>query len=316
MTRPQAPAGRALQPLEAGAAIAIHARDLGKQYRGRWALSHCTLEVPAGHVVGLVGPNGAGKTTLLHLAVGLLTPTTGSIEVLGGRPASGPKQLRRVGFVAQDTPTYAGLSVADHVRLGAKLNPGWDDVLARDRIEELGLDPRQRAGKLSGGQRAQLALTLALAKRPDLLILDEPVASLDPLARREFLQDLMAHVADHATSVVLSSHLVADVERACDFLIVLCASRVRIAGEVEHLLDTHRRLTGPRRDPGSLPAQLQVITVSHTQRQSTFIVRTEAPIHDPAWTVEELSLEDLVLAYMSEAGGSRRKPRPRLEAAP
>jgi ABC-2 type transport system ATP-binding protein len=297
------------------AATAFQTRGLGKHYRRRWALSQCTLDVPAGHVVGLVGPNGAGKTTLLHLAVGMLTPTTGTIEVLGGHPASGPEQLRKVGFVAQDTPTYSGLSVADHLKLGAKLNPGWDAALARDRIDELDLDPRQRAGKLSGGERAQLALTLALAKRPDLLILDEPVASLDPLARREFLQDLMAHVADNGTSVVLSSHLVADLERVCDYLIVLCASRVRVAGQVEQLLATHRRLTGPKRDPAALPAQLQVITASHTDRQSTLIVRTEAPVHDPAWTVEELSLEDLVLAYMSEAGASQRKPRPRLEAA-
>jgi ABC-2 type transport system ATP-binding protein len=315
MTSPQAPAALGPPPESHGAATAFHARGLGKQYRRRWALSQCTLDVPAGHVVGLVGPNGAGKTTLLHLAVGLLTPTTGTIEVLGGHPASGPDQLRKVGFVAQDTPTYSGLTVADHLKLGAKLNPGWDAALARDRIDELGLDPRQQAGKLSGGQRAQLALTLALAKRPDLLILDEPVASLDPLARREFLQDLMAHVADNGTSVVLSSHLVADLERVCDYLIVLCASRVRVAGEVEELLATHRRLTGPKRDPATLPDHPQVITASHTQRQSTLIVRTEGPVHDPAWTVEELSLEDLVLAYMSEAGASQRKPRPRLEAA-
>jgi ABC-2 type transport system ATP-binding protein len=315
MTSPQAPAALGPPPAQGHTGAAFQARGLGKQYRSRWALSQCTLDVPAGHVVGLVGPNGAGKTTLLHLAVGLLTPTTGTIEVLGGHPASGPEQLRKVGFVAQDTPAYSGLSVADHLKLGAKLNPGWDAALARDRIDELDLDPRQRAGKLSGGQRAQLALTLAIAKRPELLILDEPVASLDPLARREFLQDLMAHVADNGTSVVLSSHLVADLERACDYLIVLCASRVRVAGEVEHLLATHRRLTGPKRDPGSLPTQLQVITASHTDRQSTLIVRTEAPVHDPAWTVEELSMEDLVLAYMSEAGASQRKPRPRLEAA-
>ncbi len=314
MTGPHSVTALFSQPPESHRATAIQARGLGKQYRNRWALSECTLDVPAGHIVGLVGPNGAGKTTLLHLAVGLLTPTTGTIEVLGGHPASGPDQLRKVGFVAQDTPTYSGLSVADHLKLGEKLNPGWDAALARARIDELGLDLGQRAGKLSGGQRAQLALTLASAKCPDLLILDEPVASLDPLARREFLQDLMAHVADNGTSVVLSSHLVADLERVCDYLIVLCASRVRVAGEVEHLLATHRRLSGPRRDPQSLPEQLHVITATHTQRQSTLIVRTETPILDPAWTIEELGLEDLVLAYMSEAGASQRRPRPKLEA--
>ena len=260
----------------------------------------CTLDIPAGRVVGLVGPNGAGKTTLLNLAVGLLTPTAGTIEVLGGRPAADPAQLARVGFVAQDTPTYAGLSVDDHLRLGARLNPRWDDALARERIERLGLDPSHRAGKLSGGQRAQLALTLGIAKRPELLILDEPVASLDPLARREFLQDLMEAVAEHELSVVLSSHLVSDLERVCDYLIVLVDSRVQLAGDIDKLLATHHRLTGPRREPATLPADQHVISASHTDRQTTLLVRTDAPIHDPAWTVGELGLEDLVLAYMGQ----------------
>jgi ABC-2 type transport system ATP-binding protein len=286
----------------------LRAHGLGKRYRRRWALSDCTLEVPAGRVVGLVGPNGAGKTTLLNLAVGLLTPTSGTIEVLGGCPAAGPAQLARVGYVAQDTPTYAALSIEDHLRLGARLNPGWDDAVARSRIERLGLDLAQRAGKLSGGQRAQLALTLGVAKRPELLILDEPVASLDPLARREFLQDLMEAVAEHELSVVLSSHLVSDLERVCDHLIVLVASRVQLAGDLDTLLATHHRLTGARRDPASLPADQHVISASHTDRQTTLLVRTDGPIHDPAWTVGQLGLEDLVLAYMgqSAANGSHR----------
>jgi ABC-2 type transport system ATP-binding protein len=287
---------------------ALRADGLGKRYRRRWALSDCTLDIPAGHVTGLVGPNGAGKTTLLSLAVGMLRPTSGTIEVCGGRPASGVAQLAKVGFVAQDTPTYAGLSVADHLRLGARLNPRWDGALARARIDRLGLDPAQRAGKLSGGQRAQLALTLGLAKRPELLILDEPVASLDPLARREFLQNLMEAVAEHDLSVVLSSHVVADLERVCDHLVVLVDSQVRVAGEVDTLLATHHRLTGPRRDPATLPADQQVISASHTDRQSTLIVRTAAPIHDPAWTVGRLSLEDLVLEYMSRPADSGLRP--------
>jgi ABC-2 type transport system ATP-binding protein len=286
----------------------LSAHGLGKRYRRRWALSDCTLDVPAGRVVGLVGPNGAGKTTLLHLAVGLLTPTSGTIEVLGGQPGAGPEQLAKVGFVAQDTPTYAGLTVDEHLRLGARLNPGWDDALARDRIGRLGLDLGHRAGKLSGGQRAQLALTLGIAKRPELLILDEPVASLDPLARREFLQDLMEAVAEHELSVVLSSHLVSDLERVCDHLIVLVASRVQLAGDLDTLLATHHRLTGARRDPLSLPRDQEVISASHTERQTTVLVRTEGPIHDPAWSVGQLSLEDLVLAYMGQAApnGSHR----------
>ncbi len=281
---------------------AIQASGVGQAYRRTWALRDCTLAIPEGHVAGLVGPNGAGKTTLLRLATGMLTPTRGTITVLGQRPAAGPAQLARVGFVAQDTPVYARMTVADHLRLGAWLNPGWDDTLARQRIRQLALDPKQRAGSLSGGQRAQLALTLAMAKRPELLILDEPVASLDPLARREFLQGLMEAVAEQRLSVVLSSHLVADLERVCDYLVVLVASRVRVAGEVSALLAEHHRLSGPRRDPGSLPAALEVVTESHTDKQSSLLVRTDGPILDPAWAVKPVSLEDLVLAYMSRAG--------------
>jgi ABC-2 type transport system ATP-binding protein len=288
---------------------AIEARGLGKRYGHRWALADCTLTIPAGHVAGLVGPNGAGKTTLISLATGMLAPTAGTVEVLGGAPASGPDQLARVGYVAQDTPTYAGLSVADHLRLGAHLNPRWDAALARRRIEQLGLDRKQKAGHLSGGQRAQLALTLALAKRPELLILDEPIASLDPVARREFLQVLMNVTAEQELSVVMSSHLVADLERVSDYLVVLVASRVRIHGEVDDLVATHHLLTGPRRVAAGLPGSQQVITESHTGRQSTFLVRSSEPIIDPAWAVEEVSLEDLVLAYMGHDSGSPQDQR-------
>jgi ABC-2 type transport system ATP-binding protein len=294
----------------------LTASGLGKRYGRRWALSDCTLSIPAGRVVGLVGPNGAGKTTLLHLAVGLLGPSAGTIEVLGGQPAESPAQLGRIGFVAQETPIYAALTVADHLRLGGWLNPGWDAEMAQRRIEKLSLDRNQRAGKLSGGQRAQLALTLALAKRPELLILDEPVASLDPLARREFLQHLMEAVAEHELSVVLSSHLVADLERVCDYLIVLVASRVQLAGEVDVLLASHHRLTGARRDPASLPANQEVIEASHTDRQSTLLVRSDSPIYDPSWTVEQVGMEDLVLAYMGQAGAAEPRRPPLTEVRP
>jgi ABC-2 type transport system ATP-binding protein len=222
---------------------------------------------------------GAGKTTLLRLATGMVAPTRGTITVLGQRPAAGPGQLARVGFVAQDTPVYARMTVTDHLRLGGWLNPGWDEDQARQRIRQLDLDPKQRAGSLSGGQRAQLALTLAMAKRPDLLILDEPVAALDPLARREFPQGLMEAVAEH---------------------------------KVSDLLASHRRLSGPRRDPGSLPAGQEVITESHTDKQTVLLIRTDGPVLDPAWTVTPVSLEDLVLAYMSRAGDDTPARRQRL----
>jgi len=273
----------------------LEARSLGKRFRRRWALSDCTLTVPAGRVVGLVGPNGAGKTTLMRLTVGLITPSAGEVEVLGARPADSPAQLGRVGFVAQDTPTYPHLTVADHLRLGGWLNTRWDRHLAERRIDQLGLDLGQRAGRLSGGQRAQLALTMAVAKRPNLLVLDEPVASLDPLARRAFLEGVSDIVATHGASVILSSHLVADLERTCDYVIVLVASRVRVAGTIEELRTTHRRLTGP---PGHTYTGGQIVAARHTDEHSTLLVRLEAPIADPAWTVEPASLEDIVLAYM------------------
>ena len=199
----------------------------------------------------------------------------------------------------------------DHLALGAHMNPGWDADVARRRIEDLDLDPAQRAGTLSGGQRAQLALTLAVAKRPEFLVLDEPVASLDPLARREFLQTLMEVVAEQGVSVVLSSHLVADLERVCDYLVVLVASRVQVAGEVDELLASHHRLTGPRHDVDALPDDQHVIEESHTDRQSTLLVRCDGPVLDPSWTVEQLDLEDLVLAYMGQAGGGTRRRRSR-----
>jgi ABC-2 type transport system ATP-binding protein len=288
----------------------LRADGLTKFYGRRRALTDCTLGIPAGRVVGLVGPNGAGKSTLLQLACGLLSPTSGTIEVLGGRPNSGPAQVAKVGFVAQDTPTYAGLSIADHLKFGAHLNPGWDAGAAERRSAALGLDPAQRAGKLSGGQRAQLALTLAVAKRPQLLILDEPVASLDPLARREFLQSLMEFTAEQETSVILSSHLIADLERTCDYLIVLTAGRVQVAGDVDDLVGTHHRLTGARCDPATLPGGWELVYAAHTTKQSTLVVRSTAPIDDPAWIVEPLSLEDLVLAYMTEAAGRTRVLEP------
>ena len=279
--------------------IALTTRGLGKRYGRRWALSDCSLELPAGRVAGLVGPNGAGKTTLLELAVGLIEPSAGSIAVLGGETSATAEQLARIGFVAQQMPLYASLSVAEHLRLGAALNPRWDAALAQSRIDRLELDPSQRAGTLSGGQRAQLALTLAVAKRPELLVLDEPVAGLDPLARREFLQDLMAFTAEQMVTVVLSSHLIADLERVCDYLILLADGHVQLAGEVDELLATHCRMSGPRRDSSLLPASQQVVEERHAARQSTLLVRTEEPIIDPAWSVEQVGLEDIVLAYMS-----------------
>src|SRR5947209_8320201 len=295
---------------------AVGAIGAGKRYGRRWALSECTLSLPAGRVVGLVGPNGAGKTTLLHLAVGLLTPTTGEVKVLGHRPGDGPEALAAVGFLAQDSPAYARLSVGQHLQMGEWLNPRWDAEWADRRVRELGLDVGQRAGTLSGGQRAQLALTLAVAKRPELLLLDEPVASLDPLARREFLQTLMEIVATQDVTVVLSSHLIADLERVCDYMVVLVSGRVAVAGVVDDLLESHHRITGARRDPGSLPSGQVAIEASHVDRQSTMLIRSDGPVLAPSWAVSAVTLEDVVLAYMRPARDGGVASAPTLAVAP
>jgi ABC-2 type transport system ATP-binding protein len=294
---------------------AISAVGLGKRFGRKWALKDCTVEIPSGRICGLVGPNGAGKSTLLNLAVGLLSPTEGQIQVAGGSPGSGAGQLAKIGFLAQQTPVYESLSIADHLRFGEAINPRWDRELARERLDALELDPKQQAGSLSGGQRAQLALTLAMAKRPEVLLLDEPVASLDPLARRDFLRTLTAYVAEHDVSVVLSSHLLADLERVCDYLVVLVESRVQLSADVDELLATHRRLIGPRRAPDTLPADQTVIEASHTDRQSTLLVRTSSSIHDPTWQVEDVGLEDIVLAYMGGTADVAAASRPTLEVA-
>ncbi|MEV6644414.1 ABC transporter ATP-binding protein [Amycolatopsis sp. NPDC051371] len=279
--------------------LAVQARALGKRYGRTWALQDCALEVPAGRIAALVGPNGAGKTTLLHLAVGLLRPDAGEVRVFGRDPRS---VLPEVGFVAQDTPLYRDFTAAELVTMGGKLNRRrWDAALARERLAMLGIPPDKRVGKLSGGQRAQVALALALAKRPRLLLLDEPIASLDPLARREFMQALMGAVAESETTVLLSSHLLADLERSCDYLVVLQQSRVQLTGAVDELLETHRTLVGPRAGSESIAGVAKVVRASHTERQSTLLVRRgDGPI-DPLWTEHEVTLEDLVLAHLAEA---------------
>ena len=281
----------------------LKAESLTKRYGKRTALTDCSLSVPRGRIIGLVGPNGAGKSTLLQLACGLITPTAGTLSVLGSRPAANAAHLAKVGFVAQDTPVYATLTVADHLRMGARLNPSWDAGLASRRISQVGLDLGQKAGRLSGGQRAQLALTIAAGKRPELLILDEPAAALDPLARKAFLQNLMAFVAELGASAVLSSHLLTDVERVCDYLIVLCGSRIQIAGDVKHLLATHRRLVTRRSGLDRLPAGVEAISMEHTDQHSSAVVRADGPLPDGPWTVENIQLEELVLGYLTRAAG-------------
>jgi ABC-2 type transport system ATP-binding protein len=281
---------------------AIETTGLGKRYKRAWALQDCILHLPTGRIAALVGPNGAGKTTLLHLAVGLLAPDAGSVRVFGQDPQGNTEALAEIGFVAQDTPLYRDFTAQELITMGGKLNRTWDAALARTRLSDLGIPPNLPVGKLSGGQRAQVALALALAKRPRLLLLDEPIAALDPLARHEFMQALMGAVAETGTTVLLSSHLLADLERACDYLIVLQTAHVQLSGPVDDLLDSHRTLVGPRTDTDQLAGVAEVIRASHTDRQSTQLARIDGTLPtDPAWSVHEVTLEDLVLAYLAKA---------------
>ena len=290
---------------------ALEAKALTKLYGHRRGLTNCDLQIPVGHVVGLVGPNGAGKSTLLNMAVGLVQPTSGVIEVLGAKPASDSNQLAKVGYVAQSLPVFAKLSVADHLEFGRRTNKVWDNDFAKRRLAEVGLDPNQKAGKLSGGQRAQLCLTLALAKYPDLLVLDEPFASLDPLARSQLLKTLMAYVArpdsiaasGNAPSIILSTHLVSDLERVCDYIVVLTDSQVRLAGELDDIMASHYRVTGARDSVSPLPGW-SIIQTQHYGNQSDYLIRSSAPIEATSQTVSALSLEDIVLGYLESYSDS------------
>jgi ABC-2 type transport system ATP-binding protein len=292
--------------------ISLTARGLSKRYGTVWALRDCALDLPAGRVIGLVGPNGAGKTTLMHLTLGLLEPTAGSIHVLGYAPREHEQEvLAHVGFVAQQRPLYKHFTVEQHVQLGAHLNAHWDDARVRERLQRYAIPLDRTVSTLSGGQQAQVSLALALGKRPRLLLLDEPLASLDPLARQEFLRTLLVAATEEGITVLFSSHVVAELERFCDYLIILLDGQVRVAGEVDELLAAHRRLTRSTRpdaahDPvwatggDDAPArEAGVVAVTSDGRQTTMIVRKEAALPRIGWEVDTITLEELVLAYMA-----------------
>jgi len=293
----------------------IEATGVGKRFGRTWALRDCSIRVPAGKIGGLVGPNGAGKTTFLHLAAGLLRPTAGEIKVFGRSPQSQLLLLLdRVGFVAQDTPLYAGFSVGDMLQFGRKLNPRWDKAAAEERLRKLDIPFGKRVDQLSGGQRSQVALALALGKHPELLLLDEPVARLDPLARREFMQRLTEAVADEGSTVLLSSHVMGDLERVCDYLIIIAAGRVQVAGDIEALLASHHLLVGPRLNHDARLNGVQLVKAQHTERQSSLWIRGTVPPLGAGWCEEPLPLEELVITYLSapEAG---TLPSPEVEEA-
>ena len=295
----------------------IEASGLGRRYGGTWALRDCTVAIPAGHVAALVGPNGAGKTTLLNLAAGLAAPSAGDVTVLGGQPAGSPVALDGIAFVAQDTPMYKNLSARDMLHLTRNLNRRFDQQYAESRLGELGIPLKRRAGKLSGGQQAQLALTLALARRPRLLVLDEPVAMLDPVARHDFMASVMIAMAADGVSVVLSSHVLTELERVADYLILMSRGRVQLAGEIDDLLASHRLLTGPAAEADRHAERLSVVHARRGEAQAHLLVRATAdePV-PPGWEAHPVGLEELALAYLREPaaavppGPDRTRRRP------
>jgi ABC-2 type transport system ATP-binding protein len=294
----------------------IEVRGLAKRFRRTWALRECGLAIPAGHVVALAGPNGAGKTTLLSLVAGLLRPTAGQITVLGTERPGSAGARSRIGFVAQDAPLYGHLPAGDMLRVARSLNARWDDARARARLDDLGIPLGRKVRQLSGGQRAQLALTIALAKRPEVLILDEPLAALDPLARHDLMSSLMSAVAEDGLSVVLSSHAVSELERIADYLVLLNGGQLQLAGEVEHLLARHKILTGPGGEMFIDSQRLAVVHAQRAQAQAHLLVRASAP-GDPAppgWQSRPASLEDLVLGYLRDPG-ARMLTGPEMAAA-
>jgi len=280
----------------------VEARGLGKRYGSTWALRDCTLAIPAGHVAALIGPNGAGKSTLLHLAVGLSAPSQGTVTMLGGLAAGSPAALDGIGYVAQDTPVYKNLSVADMIYVACHLNRRFDRAYAEARLEELGISRKRRAGKLSGGQQAQLALTLALARRPRLLVLDEPVAMLDPVVRHDFMATVMTAMAADGVSVLLSSHVLPELERVASYLVLLSRGRVLLTGRVDDLLASHRLLTGRSADAGRHTGR-PVAHAGLAETEAHLLVEATAgdPV-PPGWATREASLEELALAYLREPG--------------
>jgi ABC-2 type transport system ATP-binding protein len=280
----------------------IETSGLGKSYGRSWALHDCTLDIPAGHLTALVGPNGAGKTTLMNMLVGLTTPTGGTATVLGSDEPGSPAALDGIAFVAQDAPLYKNLSVADMLHLTRNLNRSFDQRYAGARLAELKIPLKKKSGKLSGGQQAQLALTLALARHPQLLILDEPLAALDPLARQDFLSSVMTAMADDGVSVVLSSHALAELERVADYLVLLNEGEVRLIGEVEDLLAQHRMLTGPSAEADLYAKRLSPVQVKRADAQAHLLVRSDEPI-GAGWESAPVSLEELTLAYLRAPSG-------------
>ena len=284
-------------------APALEAVGLGKRYGRKWGLQDCSFRLPTGRIAALVGPNGAGKSTLLRMAAGITRPSAGDVRVFGNAPQDQSAEvLRQIGYLDQERPLYRSFRVEEMLRFGEKLNPSWDDVAARGYLGDLGIAPDSKVGNLSVGQQAQIALTMCLAKRPALLLLDEPVAALDPVAREGLMHVLLQSVVDDNTTVLLSSHAISDLATVCDYVIILSASHVHVADDLDYVLATHRLLVASNEEAPELPPGVVVVSTTRSERQTNLLVRVEQPVNDPFWRVVEPTLEEIVIAYLREQG--------------
>ncbi|MFG1677467.1 ABC transporter ATP-binding protein [Micromonospora sp. NPDC049282] len=295
--------------------VAVEARDVSRRYGAVWALRECSFELPAGRIIALVGANGAGKSTLMSIIAGTLAATSGSLlvhgrPVLRGRSGDeGGSAGSRVAILAQDKPLYRDFSVSDMLRFGRSTNRVWDQRRSLSWLERFDIPLDRRCGRLSGGQRAQVALAVALGSRPAVLLLDEPLANLDPVARTEVTGELMAEAADGDMTIMLSTHIIAELSGVGDHLLLLDAGRPVLTGDVEELLDGHVRLTGPRADQPPGPGV--IVQARHTDRQSTFVLRQPATptahaVVAPGWAAQSLTLDELILTYLRASATESR----------
>lgn len=273
--------------------------NVSKRYGRSWALRDCELSIPRGRIVALVGPNGAGKSTLLRIAAGLTRPDSGTIHLLDQELKAGHGKFDcRVSYLDQERPLLDGLRVRDMLEFGRRTNPTWDSSLASEHLSHLSISLSSRIGALSEGQRVQVALALCLAKQPELLLLDEPAASLDPVAREDLIRLLMQQAATSDVTVVLSTHALVDVAAVCDYLVILARSRVVLSDDIEFILESHRLMSASVDDHLTPPVSVDIIREGTSNREVTYLVRTGVSPIGTEWGVERPTLDEIVLAYL------------------
>ncbi len=285
----------------------IETTGLTKRFRSRTALSNCTLSIPRGRITALVGPNGSGKTTLLRLLAGLSNPSDGHVSIFGEGMSTTNNDLKaRVGYLDQDRPLYPRWRVKEMLEFGRRINPAWDSDLATRNLDHLDIDLESRVQDLSGGQRAQVALALCFAKRPELVLLDEPAADLDPVARQDLLQNIAELFADNEASVLMATHAIADVAAICDYVVILSKSQVVLSEDLDYVLESHRFLSRSADDGVSVPRGAVVLEERRATREVTYLVRLAMPLEPDGWRIERPTLDEIAIAYLRSGRASHQ----------